>query len=157
MDLQTKTLLGKILGEVYVTRLLLMKANVIPQSTDITPQQLFGLLYGIENAIDYFSTDLITVDQVESVGEILEPINSDPKKLAEFKWYPDPTAEADYGQNLFDRAGIDRSTAMHILTYFKAASSYNDVIDKMIGGDGSFPTEFTGFDLPERISDLFDD
>lgn len=135
MDKQTKTVLGRILGEVFR----LQKRAAVPTYDEGT---IYGLINGIESAIDkvFEESTLVPQSEVDTVAEILQPFFDDPAKLANFKGYYDiePQLKA---------RGIDRGTAIAILTYFQGRSMYTSVIEKMDSSDS--PTECRTFEIRE--------
>ena len=137
MNLKTKIMLGKILGELYRIQ---NSPNVMkcPASSG----RIYGLLNGIEDAIDadIQTSSLISTDKVDAVCEVLNPIFSDPTKLQEFTGFYDIEEE-------LDKRNVDRSDAIRILTYLYADGKFSTVIEKM--NSQNSPIECKTFELTE--------
>ena len=137
MNLKTKIMLGKILGEIYRIQ---NSSNVMkcPASSG----RIYGLLNGIEDAIDadIQTSSLISTDKVDAVCEVLNPIYSDPTKLQEFTGFYDIEEE-------LDERNVDRSDAIRILTYLYADGKFSTVIEKM--NSQNSPIECKTFELTE--------
>ena len=136
-----KLLLGRLLGEVFSLR----KAQGLPvRESEAT---VYGLLKGFESAIkEILPEEIVTIEQEEAVGDILDPIFLDPTKLAAFKGYYD--IEHD-----FQTAGIDRMTAVKCFRKFRLEGRFTSVIDKIEAGrTGGSPVEC--LNLTVRPEDL---
>ena len=135
MDRETKTLLGRILGE-----LLVLKARV--PGSRYTPDlgQVFGLLHGFETTIDteIGRTGFISEAKEKAVCEVLEQYFRDPEQLAAFTGYYQ--IEHELGAR-----GVYRSDAMMIFKKLLAENSFVDVIDKI--QKGRSPTELHNLDV----------
>ena len=137
MDQQTKTLLGKLLGEIYRIE---KRTQSMPCPVD--DSRVFGLVNGFETAIDeeLESIGFVTGDQVDAVADALEPYFLSPEKLAHFKGFYDIEDE-------LESRGVDRATALAIITYFNMRGQFSSVISKM-DSSGS-PTECRTFEPSE--------
>ena len=137
MNVKTKIMLGKILGEIYRIQ---NSSNVM--QCPASPGRIYGLLNGIEDAIDAeIQTDsLISTDKVDAVCKVLDPIFSDPTKLDEFSGFYDIEDE-------LNERDVDRSDAIRILTYLYADGKLATVIDKM--NSKNSPVECKTFGLSE--------
>lgn len=133
MDKNT-LILGKILGEIYRMQ---SKAGV---PCPAGPERVYGLLHGFDREIndELQSIGFVSEEQVDAVASVLEPIWQDREKLAELTGYYDiePALES---------VGIDRSTAINVLTYFAANRSYTEIISKF--NSNNSPIECQTFDL----------
>lgn len=76
LDKETKTALGKILGNVY----LLQKKQDITEQSD---SHIFGLLNGIESALDveFEEMDFISKEEIRVVENALEPYLDDKEEV----------------------------------------------------------------------------
>lgn len=121
MDKDIKLLFGKILGEIY--RIQQASDNI---SCPSSSAQIYALLNGFEHAVDeeIESMGSISEGHLKAVIDVLEPILKDKKKLNNFKGFYD--IEEDLA-----RRGVDRTDAIHILTYFKANDQFLEIIEKM--------------------------
>jgi len=136
MTTETKTMLGKLLGEIFR----IQKRTGVQTYSDGT---IYGLLNGIEPAIDEVIAEVgfVPAALVDRAAKILQPIFDDPAKLAAFKGF------YDIEHDLQD-AGIDRGTAIRIFQYFHGSGMYLDVLAKM-DSTGS-PIECRKFDLDKN-------
>jgi hypothetical protein len=135
MNTETKTLLGKLLGEIFR----IQKRTGVPTYSDAT---VYGLLNGLEPAIDHVigELDFVSTELVDRAAKILQPIFDDPAMLAAFNGF------YDIEQKL-QEAGIDRGTAIRIFHYFHGSGMYMEVLAKM-DSTGS-PTECRTFDIDD--------
>jgi len=126
-------LLGKLLAEVYRVQ----RKLEIPSVDEAT---IYGLRNGFETVIaeELERVGFISKAHVKHVMDVLDPIWQDPAKLAAFKGFYDIERELESG-------GVDRSTAIAVLTYLNAHGQFTDVIAKM-DTHGS-PTECRTFAL----------
>lgn len=113
-------LLGKILGELYR----LQKSQNTPCSA--SDSRIYGLLNGFEGVIadEIENIGFVSNEQFDHAAKVLNEVWSDPEKMRTFKGFYDIERDLEQG-------GVDRSTAMRILTYFNADSSFTDLISKM--------------------------
>ena len=133
-QIDTNTLfLGKLLAEVYRVQ----RKLEIPTADDAT---IYGLRNGFETVIadELERIGFVSKAQVKHVMDVLDPIWQDPAKLAAFKGFYDIERELENG-------GLDRSTAIAVLTYLNAHGQFTAVIEKM-DTDGS-PSECRTFNL----------
>jgi hypothetical protein len=102
MNTETKTILGKLLGEVFR----IQKRTGVPTYSDGT---IYGLLNGVEPAIDSVINEIsfVSTELVDRAAKVLQPIFDDPAKLAAFNGFYDIEHE-------LQDAGIDRGTAIQI-------------------------------------------
>jgi hypothetical protein len=126
-------LLGKLLAEVYRVH----RKLEIPTADDAT---IYGLRNGFETVVaeELERIGFVSKAQVKHVMDVLDPIWQDPTKLAAFKGFYDIERELESG-------GVDRTTAIAVLTYLNAHGQFTDVIAKM-DTSGS-PSECRKFDL----------
>jgi hypothetical protein len=112
-------LLGKLLAEVYRVQ----RKLEIPTADDAT---IYGLRNGFETVVaeELERVGFVSKAQVKHVMDVLDPIWQDPTKLAAFKGFYDIERELESG-------GVDRSTAIAVLTYLNAQGQFTDVIAKM--------------------------
>ena len=112
-------LLGKLLAEVYRVQ----RKLEIPTADDAT---IYGLRNGFETVVaeELERIGFVSKAQVKHVMDVLDPIWQDPTKLAAFKGFYDIESELESG-------GVDRSTAIAVLTYLNAHGQFTDVIAKM--------------------------
>ena len=135
MQQSIKILLGKILGEIY-------RVQNASKMCAASPGRIYGLLNGIEDAIDYEldTMSLITRDKVKAVCDVLNPIFSDSKRLEEFTGFYDIEGE-------LKGKGVNRVDAIRILKYLKAEGRFIGVIEKM--NSENSPIECKTFELNE--------
>lgn len=128
-------LLGKILGEVYRIQ---RKIGLGTEGNDV----VFGLRHGFESVLDETFRDIggISTAQLNAVDSVLEKYFAEPAKLSAFTGF----YEIEYK---LQALGVDRGTAMTILTYQKATGRYDSIIDKM-NCSGS-PVECRTFELDQ--------
>jgi hypothetical protein len=126
-------LLGKLLAEVYRVQ----RKLEIPTADDAT---IYGLRNGFETVVaeELERIGFVSKAQVKHVMDVLDPIWQDPTKLVAFKGFYDIERELESG-------GVDRTTAIAVLTYLNAHGQFTDVIAKM-DTSGS-PGECRKFDL----------
>lgn len=119
MDKNT-LLLGKVLAEVYR----LQSNSDIPCSAG--PERIYGLLNGIETEVveEIENIGFVSEAQVQAASNILNEFHIDDEKLAELNGFYDIESK-------LEAAGIDRSAAIKIFTYFLAAGRFRAVIGKM--------------------------
>src|SRR6478736_10393329 len=131
MDDQTKLFFGKILGEMYR-----IQKRVDPTMFGYGDEVIYGLCNGFESVIDAEIDKIgsVTTRQLNSAGAIFTKHWHDPNFKGYYDLEPELTA-----------AGIDRGTAMKILTYFKAENGFVELIEKM--NSGHSPTECKTFEL----------
>lgn len=131
---QNRILLGKILGEVYR----IQKHGNVPFGP--SEANLFGLLNGFEHVIDeeLEGIGFVSRDSLMAVINVLSPIDNDPEKLKAFKGFYDIEHE-------LQKHGVDRSTAIRILTYLNANHQFQGLIAKM-DTSGS-PSECRTFEI----------
>ena len=112
-------LLGKILGEIYRIQ---RKIGIATEGKDVA----FGLRRGFESVLEDTFRDIggVSTAQLQAVDSVLGEYFADPAKLAEFTGFYEiePKLAA---------LGVDRGTAMTIMTYQKATGRYDSVLDKM--------------------------
>lgn len=137
MDKDTKRLLGKLLGEVF--RVQRSLPNMACASSNA---EIYALLNGFEGAVDQILEGMgdISEEKVQAVMDTLDPIWTDPKKLADFRGFYD--IERD-----LEKLGVDRSDAISILTYLKANHQFTEIIDKMDSSHS--PSECRRFEISE--------
>jgi hypothetical protein len=129
-------MLARVLGEAYRLQLL-----VKPNSCPVSDATIYGLLEGIEPVIDEaFDTEPITMEHINAVASVLDPIFHDADRLERFRGFYD--IERD-----LELVGIDRSLAIKVLRYFHADGRYKSLIAKM-DSTGS-PVECRTFELDE--------
>lgn len=133
----TTRLLGRILGQVY-----LLQDRVDGMAPGAGPAQIYGLLTGIDAAIDSELGRIVGVSnaKLDAVADVLEPIFQDSEKLEAFKGYYDIEPE-------LKARGITRTEAIQILTYMWADHKFTTVIAKMDSSHS--PAECRTFDLGE--------
>jgi hypothetical protein len=135
----THLLLGKLLGEIYRTQ----RKLGIPG----TPGQAhtYALLHGFEDAIvnELRAIGRVTEAQMEHVVRVLNAIDIDPQKKAAFKGFYDIEHELVQG-------GVDRGTALQVLTYLKADDRFTDLIARM--DSSSSPVEARNLNMYEDNS-----
>ena len=126
-------LLGKLLAEVYRVQ----RKLEIPTADDAT---IYGLRNGFETVVaeELERIGFVSKAQIKHVMDVLDPIWQDPTKLAAFKGFYDIESELESG-------GVDRTTAIAVLTYLNAHGQFTDFIAKM-DTSGS-PSECRKFDL----------
>lgn len=126
--------LGKLLGEIYRLQ---RRTDTPCSASDAT---IYGLLNGFEEVAEeeLERVGLVTKEQVNHAATVLDTVWSNPEKMKNFRGFYDIEHELADG-------GVDRVTAMKILTYFKANHSFQDLIAKM-DTSGS-PGECRTFDL----------
>lgn len=136
MEKATKQLLGKILGEIYR----LQTNTQIPCAA--SEGRIYGLLHGVEEAIDseLERVGFIPANKVLAMVEILDAINLDEEKLANFKGYRQI-------EHLVHSNDISRGEASVILKYFKGEDMFTDIIEKM--DTTNSPYELRTFELSE--------
>lgn len=136
MDRDIKMMLGKILGELYRVE------SAIGMDCPATPARVYGLLRGIETAIDEELAEIGDVEaaKIKAVMDVLEPIWMSEEELEKFKGYYDiePKLEA---------RGVDREDAIKILRYLNANGQFREVIVKM--NSQHSPVECKTFELTE--------
>ena len=77
---ETKMFLGKVLGEVYK-----VQYNLDPDNCTVGPERIYGLIHGIENAVEAeLPTDFIDKQEIRQVEEILHPYLYDGKLATSF-------------------------------------------------------------------------
>ncbi|MDR3480341.1 MAG: hypothetical protein P4L91_06460 [Burkholderiaceae bacterium] len=126
-------LLGKLLAEVYRVQRNLGVATM----DDAT---IYALRNGFETAIDdeLERIGFVSKAQVKHVMDVLDPIWQDPTQLAAFKGFYDIERELEDG-------GVDRPTAITVLTYLNAKGQFTEVIAKM--DTSHSPSECRTFEL----------
>ena len=126
-------LLGRILGEMYR-----LQDACLPHGSGKEPGHVFGLLNGIEEALDaeFERTKSISNEQLDALRDVLEEAQNSP----DFTGYYSIEGE-------LKRAGIERETARTMLKFLKASGSFTDVIHKMDSSNS--PVECKNFELDE--------
>lgn len=134
-ETQNRILLGKILGEIYR----LQRRLEFPAADAAT---IYGLLHGFEHVIneELESVGFVSESQINAATGVLSKYFDDPEKCDKFNGFYDIESE-------LSRVGVDRATAIRVLTYFKANDQFTTLIHKM-NSSGS-PIECTSFDLGE--------
>ena len=132
---QNTLLLGKLLAEIYR----LQKNANVPTVDDAC---IYGLKNGFESAIrdEVERIGSISGQQLKHVMNVLEPIWQNKAKLAAFKGFYDIERELADG-------GVDRTDAIHILTYLSQTGQFAEVIAKMDSSNS--PGECRTFKLDE--------
>lgn len=135
-NLESKLLLGKLLGEVYRLQ------KKVGMSLAYGDSHTFGLLHGFESEINdaIERIGFISSTELDAAAEILDEIFIDENKVKNFKGFYDIEAK-------LESRGIDRSKAIKILSYFKSNGQFTNLIDKMNSIDS--PVECREFDLDE--------
>lgn len=102
--------------------------------------RVFGLLHGFESEIEETLEWVgdVTLHQLQTVVDILTPIWSDSALLQAFTGYYDIEDE-------LSAAGVDRPTAIRILTFLNANHQFAEVIKKMDSSNS--PSECRTFEL----------
>ncbi|MGC4378270.1 hypothetical protein WD019_15280 [Fictibacillus sp. Mic-4] len=128
-----KFLFGKILGEIYRIQ---NRNGYCP----VSEGRIYGLLNGIETAIDEEISDLdpITKEELRAAADILNKYWKDPADLKEVTGYYDLEDE-------FEAAGLDRGKMIKILTYFNSNRQFTELISKFDSSNS--PTECRTFEL----------
>lgn len=131
-----KLLLGKILGEIY--RIQTKAGMPLP----VNQAHVYGLLNGLEFAVDreLEGIGFVSTEKLKYTSKVLNKIWENPSKLAAFKGFYDIEAELDAG-------GVDRETAIKIITYFKADGRFQELIEKM--NSNHSPIECKDFNLDD--------
>ena len=130
-------LLARILAEIYRIQ------NALDgMATGGSPAQIYGLLNGFDAAIDdeIEVSEGISNEQLEAAAEVLDPIFSDPAKLRKFTGFYDV-------ENELAKRGVSRVDAIKILTYWKAAHRFEELIAKM--NSANSPVECKRFELDD--------
>jgi hypothetical protein len=118
MDIETKRLVGRVLGEIYKMK----KQLKLPRPDDAT---VYGLLNGIDEAIsEHLDQGAVTDDEMKLATELLSNIWNNPAKLAAFKGYYDIEDE-------LRKRGLDRGKMITILTFLNARGRFHELIVKM--------------------------
>lgn len=130
---RTELLLGKILGEIYRLQ---RKIGLDTEGQDVA----FGLRRGFESVLEETFRDIggISTAQLNAVDSVLAEYFAEPAKLSKFTGFYQIESK-------LAELGVDRGTALTILTYQKATGHYDSVLDKM-DCSGS-PTECRTFEL----------
>lgn len=128
MDIELKLALGKILGETYRTQ----KAQ---GSTQISDSKIFGLINGIEEAIntELGDLELISNKQLDIVMSYMDKYYNGDEELPNFTTV----------RLALEQKGISHGTLIDIFKYLKAGERYTPVIDKL--GDYELPNTFSNF------------
>lgn len=139
MDKELKLFLGKILGETYR-----IQKRIEGMWCSATNQSIYGLVNGIESAVDEEITSLtranISATNVNIVAKILDEIFLDEEKLNKFSGYYDI-------ENQLKNHGIDRGQALRIITYFNEGGLFKEVIAKMDSNNS--PIECRAFNIDD--------
>jgi hypothetical protein len=140
MDFELKRALGKILGEVYRTQ-----KRVDPERCGADDATIYGLLQGIEPVIDeeLFAEDGVPRERYEKFVQALNHFFNDRERLKNLKGYydiEDKLGGVESGRGF-------RGDAISLLTYFKAARKFEDLIEKL--DTENSPGECRTFDLDE--------
>jgi hypothetical protein len=121
MEKEQKQFLGKILGEIYR-----LQMHTNEMACGATKQRIFGLLHGIEEAID---EELETIGWVSNVDiqrvtDALEKFYPEDEKIAKFKGFYDI-------ESGLRSLGLSRGQISQVIKYFKAGECYLELIEKM--------------------------
>jgi hypothetical protein len=119
--------LGRILGEIYR-----LQRRVEPGMVGVEDCTLYGLINGIEEAVDNFVTidesgeprDWVANEQLEAMREILRAVEADHERKAAFTGYYDIDERVR-------SAGLGRGAAIQTLTYLKAGGEFLNLIARM--------------------------
>ncbi|OEH53008.1 hypothetical protein AQ616_18385 [Oceanobacillus sp. E9] len=133
--MEQKIIFGKLLGEIYRIQ---NRNGYCP----VSEGRIYGLLNGIESAIDkeIESSGFLSNEELGKVAYVLDDYWKDPNKMEEVQGYYN--LEDD-----FERAGLSRGQIIKALTYFKANSQFNDLIEKF--DSERSPVECKTFELDE--------
>lgn len=128
---------AKILGQIYRTQKRIDK-NLCPVS-DAT---IYGLINGVERVVENELDKLSHISKRDEqiLVDILNEYFTDPDKLENLKGYYD----IEYR---LESEGIDRSTAITILTLLKDEGRFTNVIEKF--NSSNSPVECKTFELDE--------
>lgn len=136
MDQTIKLALAKILGEIYR-----IQKRLPEDICSVNDSTIFGLLNGMENVIDaqLGNLEFISNRQIEHVSNILNRYHLDQNELNNFTGFYEIEYELEAG-------GVDRMTAIQIITMFNAENRFTEVIQRMdtIGSPG----ECRRFNIP---------
>ncbi len=128
-------LLARLLGETFRVQKQLEMAVSVDDGT------IYGLIHGVEAALDSIRGDRwISNERFSKAEKVLSSVFDDREKLAKFKGFYD--LERDW-QN----AGLDRTDAIILLTYFYNSGKFVDLINKM--NSKYSPIECKTFELDE--------
>lgn len=121
MDLNTKLLLGKILGEIYR-----IQNRMEPNACPVKDSTVYGLLSGFESVIDEHLEGIgyISEEDIKNAADVLDVYFKDPEMLEKLEGYY--TIEHE-----LEKRGITRTKAIKIFTYFKANGQFTQEIEKM--------------------------
>ncbi len=127
MDNETKMFLGKVLGEVYK-----LQYNLNPDNCTVGPERIYGLINGIENAVQAeLPTDFINMQEIRQIEDILHPYLYEGKPKPSFLGLK---VEAE-------KEMIDEGKLITILTYLKANGQFSNLIQDF-ANEERLPTKF---------------
>ncbi len=125
MDQPTKMFLARVLGEIYR-----MQRRVDPSMTGAADCMIYGLINGIETAIDNHFADhgepwaWCSAEQVSAMTAILEELDDDPVRKEAFKGYYDI-------EQRVQATGLSKGNVIAILTYLKLNGQFTELIKRL--------------------------
>ena len=132
---QMKLLFGKVLGEIYRLQ------KEIDAKVPVKDSQIYGLIHGIEEAIDEEMTKtLLTTAQSEFLTDIMQSLDQGERKITGYY-----AIEQELKAN-----GIDRSTAILFFTYLRGQGRFGEEAWKQFN-TGQSPSECRNFDFSKHL------
>jgi hypothetical protein len=126
---QTKLLLGKVLGELYLFR---RRMDAI-RAGDVEDSKIYGLINGIEHVIDAEIPTPITDSQYRAAQDVLKQFDNGQRTPLEYHEV----------EPLFRHRGMDAGVAVTILKHIALEGRFSEVLRRM-------PRPF---DVPSTLED----